>query len=162
MHTPYSPPTTIEPPAQIRVTSILVLALMMGVASFAAVVWFLPQKSPTAPDPRFLLYALTAIGTIAIIAYVLLPLLAVGQAKRRWAGRSSDQDGALAIAGILQINTLMRAALIEGASLFGCVIRLITADTTGMVAPIVGVILLATLLPARSRFDRLARAAQEP
>lgn len=162
MHTPHSPQSTIEPPAQLRVTSILVLALLLGVASFAVVVWFMPQKSPTAPDPRFLLYALTGIGTIAIIAYVVLPLLAVGQAKRRWAGRSSDDDGALGIAAILQINTLMRAALIEGAALFGCVIRLITADTTSMVAPIVGAILLATLLPARSRFERLASLAQEP
>lgn len=162
MPTPHSPQTTIEPPAQLRVMSILVLALLMGVASFAVVVWFMPQRSPTAPDPRFLLYALTGIGAIAIIAYVVLPLLAVGQAKRRWAARSSDEDGALGIAAILQINTLMRAALIEGAALFGCVIRLITADSMGMVAPIVGVILLATLLPVRSRFDRLARAAQEP
>lgn len=163
MHMPHTSGTTIEPPQQpVRAMTAIVFALMMGVASFAAISWFIPQKPPTVSDPSILLLVLVGLGTLALIAFFMLPLLAVHQAKRCWANRSSDDDVARALVCILSINTIMRAAFVEGTGLFGAMIQMISGGSIALIAPITAVILLATLLPARSRFERLARLAQEP
>lgn len=162
----------------LRTLPIVVIAMMMGLIMFAGVAVLLntQQQSPLpalgAPPPppgvshaplddKPLLIAMAGIGIVAVVGQLALAKVAASQAKAKATAATSDQAKRDAIAPIFMITSIARAALAEGVGLLGAVIVLLTGNLLGLAGVGVAVVLMAFLLPARSRFDNLLRDATQ-
>lgn len=151
----------------LRVVPLLVASLMTGLTIFTCIAVAMGPVSPVTPTgspsptaqpplPENVLYAaLGALGAGCLVAYFVFGAWCTTKAKAAWQARTSDDDGNDAIARLLMTTTILRAALVEGPGLFGAVLILLTGSLATIAAPVVALVLLAMLLPARSRLETL-------
>ena len=162
----------------IRTVPILIFALLMGLISFAGLGLFQGLRGPNAspgsgapPAPAGtlpggisaepMLIVMGVLVVFAAFAQVLFGKLAVSRARSAVASLKTEQEKRDAIAPTFMIMTIMRAAVAEGAGLLGAMIVFSTGDVLGLIGVAFSVAFLAILLPARSRFESLYRAATE-
>lgn len=159
---------TVTPEQRLRAIPMVVGSLMTGIAAFGAVAVLTgPAGSPpgagqTPPDPAFKNTVLMVLATLlvaAVAGFVAFGVVAKSQARQAWERRADDEDGRIRLLNVLSIHTFIRAALVESVGLFGCVITLMYGDLLPLLAAGISVVLMATLLPARSRLARLEEAA---
>ncbi|MFQ5807112.1 MAG: hypothetical protein ACE5I3_11750, partial [Phycisphaerae bacterium] len=91
-----------------------------------------------------------------IPAYALLRTAIMGNLRRTWDGRASDEVPKEELAKGFNLLTIIGGALAEGLSLFGLVILLVSGNWLAVAAPVIGLLLLAAQLPTRDRFNRFA------
>lgn len=162
---------------------LLVIALIMGVSIFAVIASTVqtaggaPAGTPGAPaapaSPGGAPGAPGGLSTPDLFLLVdgLLTVMGVGmffageaiarrQARKSWEQRRDDQHGEESVAGILLTTTILRAAPLEGAALFAGVIVLLHKRFEALAIVGLAVALMALLLPARSRFNKLLAHAR--
>ncbi|MCL4742813.1 MAG: hypothetical protein KJZ54_11505 [Phycisphaerales bacterium] len=164
---------------QLRALPFIVAALIAGLTVFAVVVMMVAPggplsgtPAPTAPQPSappvagggaplgdILLIAVAATLLGGMMGYLVLGVTAASRARRAWQDRSDDEQGREAVGSILLTTTMVRAALVEGPGLFGCVHTMLTGSPAGVVAAAVAIGFLSALLPVRSRYGRLLEHA---
>lgn len=163
---------------QLRALPFIVAALIAGLAVFAVVVMMIAPggplsgtPAPTSPPPAappvvggaslndILLIAVAATLLGGMMGYSVFGVTAASRARRAWQDRSDDEQGREAIGSILLTTTMVRAALVEGPGLFGCVHTMLTGSPAGVVAAAVAIGFLSALLPVRSRYRRLLEHA---
>lgn len=143
-------------------TSVLVMALMGGIASFAAVVVALPGMAGTGQGPgniQPMLMALAALGCAALGVYAGFGAVAKRMARKAWDERADDRAGAVGVARVLLTTTIVRAGVVEGAALFGVMVVMMTGERMFLAAPGAGLVLLAFLVPGRARYESLLQHA---
>lgn len=151
----------------LRAGPLMIIALMAGLTIFTCVAAVMGPISPPAPAgtpptpgqqplPLNAMYAmLGALGAGSVVAYFVHGRSCVKKAKEAWKARTSDDDGRDAVARVLMTTTILKGALVEGPGLFGAVLILLTGSLAAIAAPIVALVLLAIMLPVRSRFETL-------
>jgi len=159
----------------VRTAQILVAALLFGVSAFAAVALAIgplqpppalpPGAAPT-PGPFGTLDPLVVVLMALIVGqFPVLIFLGIALAKQaaamagRLAGEPDTRDQGLAR---LWLNAaILRAALAEGAGLFGAVILLVSGDRLGLIGVGFAVIVLMAIMPSRGRLENwIHRAVQ--
>lgn len=139
----------IEP--RLRILQIIIAALIAGVAIFAIIVLAMKQPPSSTFDPvlRVALVIITAVMTISAVA---IPAI-IRRAASRSDGADISEDQ---LFGRFFVLTIMRAAMLEGAALFGIVIFLLSADPIDLAIAAVPLILMILLAyPSRGRWESL-------
>lgn len=151
---------------------VILMALMMGIATFAIVSVFVgpangasaanggaavQTKSGTPVDTNILLAAMGGLAVVATLVYLTMGKIAVSMARSAAGKASGEDDRRNAVAGALMTTSIVRAAVCEGVALLGCVIVLLTGNLLGFAGAAFGLVMIASLLPVRSRFERLQR-----
>lgn len=162
----------------VRTAQLIVAALLVGVIAFAAAALVIGplQPPPPPPPPTPGAAPMTGpFGTLDPLVVVLMALilgqfpvlifLGVALAKQaaamagRLASEPDTRDQALAR---LWLNAaILRAALAEGAGLFGAVILMVSGDRLGLIGVGFAVIVLMAIMPSRGRLENwIHRAVQ--
>lgn len=145
----------------LRANQIIVFSFIFGVLSFAVVVIFLRSSGNSSPSDglpvNLLLAILGALLLSAVVVGAVIRTAMVGGLRRK-----SDRGETIHDAVLLQkfgMLTIMRAALAEGAALFGVVLTLISSSWFGLAGAAVAIVLLALAIPTRGKFDAFVRDA---
>ena len=138
---------------------LIIPAMIMGAGLFGVLTVFLilGKIVETRPDMANLLLAtLGGLVVMEIPAYVIVRNVALGKLQQQYQGRTPDDAIGVELAkGFVQI-TLIGAAMAEGISLFGLVILLITGNWLALIAPVLGLLVIAMQFPTRDKFGRFA------
>jgi len=146
----------LEPDRVLRTLRLIVAAMILGVAGFAAVVVVLVSRGfpPHAAGlGRLLLLALGVLAVAEAQTYATVRALIVRRLRRAAEERGPDHVPVEDLAGSFNTITLLGAALVEGASLFALVTVLVTGQWVALAAAAVGLLLLLWLLPTHGRFS---------
>lgn len=151
--------TTTNANTVLKTVPVLLASLMTGMLLFAAIAGFLStQNAPKAPaNLNTLFIAAGGVSVLAMLGYLYFGNATASAAKRAAEHKQTEDQKRDAAAAILMQHTIIRAALWEGVGLFGAVITLISGNLLGLVFTAVAVVMVATLLPVRSRLDDLMR-----
>lgn len=161
------------PAAQVRTAQIIVLALLAGVVALAAVAMVVGPVSPppTAPaagappagpfggiDPLLLVLGALIVGQVPALVFLGAGVSRqAAQTAARLAADPESRDRALAA---LWFNSvIVRAALAEGAGLFGGVVLLLKGDPLALAGVGFAVAVLLALVPTRGRLEHFVRRA---
>lgn len=145
----------------LRANQIIVCSFIFGVLSFAVVVIFLRTSGNSSTSDglpvNLLLAVLGGLLLAAAVVGAIIRTAMVGGLRRK-----SDRGETIHEAALLQkfgMLTIMRAALAEGAALFGVVISLLSQSWLGLAGAAVAVVMLAMAMPTRGKFDAFVRDA---
>lgn len=158
---------TKTPAEQMQVLPVLVGAMTAGVVLFGVVTVILAltgaEEAGTLGEaagiPGVMWIALAAVTLVGIVGFVAVGAAARTRAKRVWESREDDAAGHAGLVRLLMVSTIARAALAEGFALFGGVLVLLYGELLPLAVMAVGVVMMATLLPAGSRLRSLTEAA---
>lgn len=154
----------------LKVTPILLAALLLGMTSFAVIAaamgpgTALPAATgggaPAGPDVSVHLMAMGGLGAASAMVYAVFGQLARAQAKRAYESVGGDPErGRNAVAQVLMTTTIVRAGMCEGVGLLGAVIVLISGNMLGLAGVGYAAVMIGALLPVRSRFESMLRQA---
>jgi hypothetical protein len=146
-------------PPSLRQLRLIIPAMAMGVILFAAVVVFLVTSGSITADAALanvLLLALTALAAAELVGYLIARKALTGRLRQQWLGHAAEDVPPHELARAFQALTLIGAAMAEGLSLFGLVIVLVTGSWPAIVAPAIGLLLIALLFPTPDKFSRFA------
>jgi hypothetical protein len=146
-------------PPNLRHLRLIIPAMAMGVILFAAIVIFLISSGSINTDPQaanVLFLLLAAFAVIELAAYVVIRRVITGKLRRRWVDHAVEDSPPEGLAQAFQALSLVGPAMAEGLSLLGLVILLITGNWLAIVAPAIGLLLIAFLFPKRDKFNRFA------
>lgn len=169
-------PSSPQPPTLngiLRITQILVLALMMGMTIFAVFTTLTvtgalapagtPSQSsaPNAaanPNQLAMLGWISIAGTVggAIIGWLFERSLDK-QARTNQSSKASAEEREFTIAKVLQTQTILRAAIMDAFGLLGVMSVFLTGEWLGMTSFAIAIVVMAPLAATRSRFDALVR-----
>ncbi|HWY86943.1 MAG TPA: hypothetical protein VNX28_09480 [Gemmataceae bacterium] len=152
----------------LRITRIVVGAMMMGIVSFLAIAVILVQRGAPNPNQQGILSAMAAafFALMFLLWWVLPDVAAKNQIERIAAGTwtpgkdpktgSEIQAGAYPndAAKLLSVNqtrALIAAALLEGAGFFGCIAYLVEQQIFALGIPGSVILLMALTFPTRNR-----------
>lgn len=159
---------TKTPAEQMQVLPVLVGAMTAGVVLFGVVTAILSltgdeegtgTQGEAAGIPGVMWIALAAVTLVGIVGFVAVGAAARTRAKRVWESREDDAAGHAGFVRLLMVSTIARAALAEGFALFGGVLVLLYGELLPLAVMAVGVVMMATLLPAGSRLRTLKESA---
>lgn len=157
----------------LRITQLLVLALMMGMTIFAVFTTLTvtgilptagnPQQQPapnaaTSPNPLAMLGLLSIAGSAVgtIIGWAFERSLDK-QARANQSSKASAEERELVLAKVLQTQTILRAAIMDAFGLLGVMSVFLTGEWLGMASFAIAIVVMAPLAATRSRFDALVR-----
>lgn len=153
----------------LKVSQILVLALLGGLVLFTAVVIGLrltgrmpPTQPPIAGQPDVLLLALIGLCVVQTPIFFLVPSMMVKGLAAKWQAATSDEARESIVLGGLQIVSIVRGALVEGAGLLGTTIYLIQGEPLALVAPGLAAVALLAIVPTREKKEAMARRLSSP
>jgi hypothetical protein len=142
----------MENAGQLRSTQVVVLALVLGQVALAVVAGVLvTARGPLAQTPGpLLLGALAAVTCGAVGAALVLPAR-IAAAQRTAAGSARDADR------VYSTTTILRAAVLEGAGLFGAVVLLLTGMWPALLATAVSIGMVLVQSPSAGRREDFRR-----
>ncbi|MBU0617697.1 MAG: hypothetical protein KKI02_08260 [Planctomycetes bacterium] len=144
-------------PPNLQNLRLIIPAMAMGVILFAAIVIFLITGGSMSTNPELanvLLFTLVALAVMELAAYVVVRKVITGNLRRRWLGHAVEDVPPEELLKWFQTLTLVGAAMAEGLSLFGLVILLVTGNWLAIVAPAIGLLLIARHFPTRDKLNR--------
>jgi len=144
---------------------LVVAAMIFGLVSFGAITVFLitgGTMTSRAELARVLLPILGLLVLAEIPVYVVLRRAVLAKLRRISDADSTEQIPTDQTIQSFTTLTIVGAALAEGPSLFGIIIFLLSGNWLAMVAPALGLLLLAALLPTRGKFDHFTSGATKP
>jgi hypothetical protein len=143
----------------LRTTSVILVALVAGILTFAGVVIFLRLSGERELDPAVGRMLLAAFGLIAISeipVYLLLRKQFLARARQ-----AKDEALELLRRGLvpppLFSLTIVGAAMAEGLGLLGVVAVLLGAPLYALAAPALAVALILAQIPTRERLEQAVR-----
>jgi hypothetical protein len=153
-------PSGMPPQAtSLRITSIILVALVAGIATFAGVVLFLRLSSERELDPAVGQLLLITLGLLAVAelpVYFLLrkQFLARVRAMKAEALQLLLQD--LTPQPLFSL-TIVGAAMVEGLGLLGVMAVLLGAPLYALAAPALAILLILAQIPTRARLEHAVR-----
>lgn len=175
---PQSGSTSSSPEAQLKSLPVILLALMGGMVSFAGLATYMamtrgalmvPAKQDAsaagagaaagfgggAGDPTLVLYVVSGVLTaISIVISIGLGRYAVSSVRKSWASGDDAARKRQATAALFT-TSILRGGFAEGAGLFGAVVVLLTGTLYTLGAVVIAAVLLAMLVPVRTRLEAL-------
>lgn len=165
-----SSPDSVQLRGLLTQCRILVLAMLLGISSFAVFVVLLVTgviPSATGPSSVFGMSG-NAVGAAAVAATFVASILGIvieramdKSAKVQWASSRDKDSGRLAVARVLLTQTIVRAALVEGFALLGIISVMVSKEWAGMPAFAVAAAVLIRLSATESRFESLLHRVTE-
>ncbi len=150
----------------LRTLPILMIGLMSGVVMFAGMGVFVSTSKPAggatpliSVSPDVLLMVMGVLVLLGALAFFVVGKLAAGMARKAVDGIDDEEERRGTVAKVLMTTSIMRAGACEVSGLVGAFIVYSTGNLLGLVGVGFAVLFIATLVPARSRFDRLHRDA---
>ncbi len=145
--------------SSLRVTRIILLALVLGIATFSGLVVFLRRSSERELDPAVGQLLLVTLGVLAVAelpVYFLLrkQFLARAQAMKGEALELLLQD--LTPPALFSL-TIIGAAMAEGLGLLGVLAVLLGAPLYALAATFLAVLLILAQFPTRERLEQAVR-----
>ncbi|VAX40545.1 hypothetical protein MNBD_PLANCTO03-1679 [hydrothermal vent metagenome] len=165
---------------QLRTLSLLVGSLLLGMVSFVVMAVVMGPSGAgaiggsggsggtgggggNAPGsqqlPMVFWIAVGAVTAGCFGAFLAFGKVAQDQAKAKWEAREDDEAGRAAVVQVLFVSTIIRAAFAEMPGVLAGATILIGGGLYPLAVAGVSVLLLASLLPVRSRLARLEEAA---
>jgi hypothetical protein len=144
--------------SRIRVLTLLLIALMLGVAVFSAIVVAVKGKGGWAPvdEQQTLMLAILAGVALAEAPMLLVvPLILRSQLRTRLAAAPEKERPEIIVNGYFG-QTLVLAALFESLGLLGGVFYLIAGSYLTLIGPAIALIALSLLFPSSYRFEQFA------
>jgi hypothetical protein len=152
----------------LRITRIVVGAMMMGIVSFLAIAVILVQQRAPIPNQQGILFAIAAafFALMFVLWWILPNLAAKNQVEKiaagTWTPGKDPKTGSEVPAGaypndaakllaVNQTRALIAAALLEGAGFFGCIAYLIEQQIIALAIPGSVIVLMALSFPTRDR-----------
>ena len=121
-------------PQRVRVMQIIVIALVTGVATFAAVAVVQAQGKP--PGVPFLAYVGAGVATIVVVARMFVPrIVAITQGRQASAGFDLEKDQQKLVdtfCGTYQTKVVMENALLEGAAFLNLIAYMVETQTMSL------------------------------
>ena len=148
-------------PGELLTLQMIVGALAMGVALFAAVALVIDVAGPEAdPELANVLLAVLASMAVALIpVYFLVRRSFLSAARGQLAQREDrgrpGRGAELTIPEPIRILTIIGAALAESVGLFGTVIYMVTKAQLALIAPAVALVAILACMPTRGRLEAL-------
>lgn len=142
-----APPTT-----SIKTLRIMLIAMIAGILAFGIVACLL---APLGGDDSqlanvlLLVLALMAVGELS--AYVVIRMVILGKLRQAVADSANTDDPQTLVLPVFYQITIIGAAMAEGLSLFGLVIFLLFAAPPALIAPVLGVVLIAARFPSENK-----------
>ena len=151
-----APRSTATP---LRITSIILVALVVGIVTFAGVVLFLRISSDRELDPAVGQLLLITLG---VLAFAELPVYVLVRKQLLARARSMKTEAlGLLLQGLtpqpLFSLTIVGAAMAEGLGLLGVLAVLLGAPLYALVAPALAVALILAQIPTRGRLEHAVR-----
>jgi hypothetical protein len=132
---------------------LIIMAMMTGVVTLGAVAVYIGQNAkPDLEQAKLLLIALAALCIMEIPAFILIGRVMIGKLQVDFQKLPDDQDPWDQLLPSFFTITLIRGAMVEGASIFGCVIMLISGVWLSLIVPMLGLMVLSLLFPTDNRF----------
>ncbi|HYE61531.1 MAG TPA: hypothetical protein VD997_06020 [Phycisphaerales bacterium] len=145
-------------PGPIRVTQVMVAALMFGLLTASAVMFMLVHMGVQQPQHglEILLYVLAALWPVCAIMSVVMNSVMVRQARAQWNNGSGqgDEDDLLPA---YSSAVIVRGALLEGPGLFGAVAFMLTGNMLALIAPALSLAALGLIFPSQEKFRAFVR-----
>lgn len=144
----------------VRVLQIIVGAMCLGAIAFLVVAWFAPMTRKS--DQPVLSYLAPAIGLVAVPLSFVLPVIMMGQARRKIAGGElganlpsnnpvpTEKDQ---LYGTFSTVTIMGSSLLQGALLLAILAFMIERQSIALATALVLLLLLLARIPTRHRVD---------
>lgn len=163
-----------SPATQLKSLQVVVMALMGGMLAFTGLATYMAltrgaalaaqqgspapaggTAAPSGNDPTMILYVVSGVmSAVSIVAFTLAGTFAVADTRKRTAGLMGEARERAAAQGLM-VSTIIRAAIAEGAGLLGAVVVLLTGTLYTLGAVVIAAVLLAMLVPVRSRLEAL-------
>jgi len=146
-----------KPEAAIFGMRLIVGAMMMGLVMFGVVALSLgPLAADDDTNLTILPLVLLAATVPAVAGYIGIPAVVYGQLRRQYSGGEiSEEELPRRAMGALNTATILRAAMLEGVSLFGGVVTMLIGVQWSSIIPVLGLVGLTTLIPNQGRVDDL-------
>lgn len=142
-------PTTV--PRMLFTLRVIVAALVFGVVASLALAVVVMRPTPDPGTATLLLTVLALFAVGEVVAYAVLRRIWNAQLRRRVSGETAEESEPALVNGFFT-QTLIGAALTEGASLFAAIIYLVTASRPALLAAGLGILLLLVQLPTADRY----------
>jgi hypothetical protein len=139
----------------VRTMQIIVGALILGVANFAAIVVFMsrPGQAPPAND-RLLTYLSAGCAVVSVLASFIVPRLMAGPVRKSMASAEKPDNASVRpLAQVFQTLLIVRCAILEGAAFFCLVAFMLEHDMIALAAAGLVTLLLAAQFPTASRLE---------
>jgi hypothetical protein len=147
----------------IRTMRIIIVALIVGVLFFMGFVIFQrqAQNQPAAPQEPLFTYVALANACMILVAFFLLPRFLMASLRRgptpsAGAGGFTPQiqaEDTVRLRVLWHTRTIMRAALLEGATFFLLVAYLLEGMDVSLIVAFLFVVGLVCLFPTRARVE---------
>lgn len=152
--------------AMLATLRIIVVAMMMGVATFAVIAAVIGRPSADAPpDSNWQLFAII-VGVAALGGITAFPVVRqalVAQLRRRFeegSGAVGDGESAASreerlaeVARPYMTLTIVAGAMAEGVGFLGCIFFILTHVWLMLIAPALAVLVLIAMFPTRSGLE---------
>ena len=148
-------------PGELLTLQMIVGALAMGVALFAAVALVIdvagPEADPELANVLLAVLAFMAVGLIPVYFLVRRSFLSAarGQLAQREDRGRPGRGAELTIPEPIRILTIIGAALAESVGIFGTVIYMVTKAQLALIAPAVALVAILACMPTRGRLEAL-------
>jgi hypothetical protein len=144
------------PAAQVLKTlRIVVGVLMLGLLITTLMMALMTQTGRTQPQPQsgseLMLLVVAGAWVVAAGTSFAMRGMFVSQARARWDGARGDNPEE-ALAPVFMASTIARAAMIEGAGLFGAIAFFVYGQTLALLAPLLSLGLMGLMFPANDKF----------
>lgn len=148
------------PAAAVRITQILVAAMLGGMLAFSAVAAAIGPKSSPSPDTArtLLLVAAGILLVTSILGTAVIPRAFAAQARARLRGAQPEDMPAIAYP-LYQTSCILRTAMLEGPGLLGAFIVLTHGSTLALAIPAAAAAILILTFPTNDRFARFIEQA---
>ena len=149
--------SVMDAATSVKVSRVMVAALMLGVVAFVLVIEFVLGRKPmggTAVPGDVLLMVGGGLLTAGVVGSVVLPQAVLAGAVKRVQGKGKAQVERGMIPAY-QIACLLRGAMLEAPALFGALVVLLTGNAIGYVAPGVAVVVMLLTFPSRGALELL-------
>jgi hypothetical protein len=110
-------------------------------------------------SPDVLLMVMGVLVLSGAFAYFVVGKLAAGMARKAVDGIDDEEERRGTVAKVLMTTSIIRAGACEVSGIVGAFIMYSTGNLLGLMGVGFAALFIATLIPARARFDRLYREA---
>jgi hypothetical protein len=143
-----------------HVCRIIAGALIAGPLIFAGIAHVSGLGQPPQPGSEIIGYIAVAFSVIDLIASFIVPTVVANQTLAQLAAKGSELT-TKDYFGVYQTRMLIRAALLEGAAFFCCIIYMSSRLWWTLATALFLVLVMAIVFPTRGRFDDWIRERRE-
>ena len=143
----------------LRTLRIILAGMLASIVGFGAIAAALAVNGSAKIDSQSantLLLVLAGFAVSEIVAYAVVRTAFVGNLRSSVNGQALEEDRTQQLIKSFHTLTLIGAAMVEGVSILGLVVLILSASWLAVPVPAVGLVLIVLQFPTRDKFYRFA------